>query len=242
MISIRNVSKWYGDVQTLNDCSMDVAKGEIVVVCGASGSGKSTLVNCVNGLERFQKGEITVDGISVSDPRTDLSRLRTRVGTVFQNFELFSHLTVIENLALAQIKVLGRSRAAATAKALNHLDYAGLLRQGDKYPAQLSSGEQQCVAIARALCMDPSVMLFDEPTSALDPTLVNDILEAIVRLGQQGMTMVVVTDEMAFARRIGQRVVFMDAGQIVEDTAKDEFFTAPRSERARQFLSKVLRS
>jgi len=242
MISIKNVSKWYGNVQVLNDCSMDVAKGEVVVVFGASGSGKSTLLNCVNGLEPFQRGEITVDGMSVSDPGTDLPRLRTHVGTVFQNFELFPHMTVMENLTLAQIKVLGRSRTAAIEKALNHLDYAGLLHHRDKYPAQLSDGEQQGIAIARALCMDPSAMLFDEPTSALDPTLINDVLEAIVRLARQGMTIVIITGEAAFARRITHRVVFMDAGRIVEDTAKDEFFTAPRSERARQFLSKVLRN
>ena len=240
MISIHEVSKSYGSFRVLTDCSAEVAAGEVVVICGPSGSGKSTLIKCVNGLEPFQKGTITVDGISVGDPGTDLPQLRARIGMVFQNFELFPHMTVTQNLTLAQIKVLGRSRDDAQAKGLALLDRVGLIEHADKLPARLSGGQQQRVAIARALCMDPIAMLFDEPTSALDPEMINEVLEVMVQLAQDGMTMMVVTHEMGFARRVADRVIFMDAGAIVEDAAKDQFFGTPRSERAQQFLSKIL--
>ena len=240
MISLKNVNKWYGGFQVLTDCSTEVAKGEVVVVCGPSGSGKSTLIKCVNALEPFQKGTITVDGISVGDPRTDLPKLRSRIGMVFQNFELFPHLTVTENLTLAQIKVLGRTPEAARDKGLKLLDRVGLLAHKDKFPGQLSGGQQQRVAIARALSMDPIAMLFDEPTSALDPEMINEVLDVMVELAREGMTMMVVTHEMGFARKVATRVIFMDKGQIVEDLPKDEFFGKPRSERAQAFLSKIL--
>ena len=240
MISIREVSKYYGNFQVLTDCSAEVAAGEVVVVCGPSGSGKSTLIKCVNGLEPFQKGTITVEGVSVGNPGTDLPQLRARIGMVFQNFELFPHMTVTQNLTLAQIKVLGRSRDEAQAKGSALLERVGLKDHADKLPARLSGGQQQRVAIARALCMDPIAMLFDEPTSALDPEMINEVLDVMVQLAQEGMTMMVVTHEMGFARRVADRVIFMDAGAIVEDAAKDEFFGTPRSERAQQFLSKIL--
>ncbi|HMA90691.1 MAG TPA: amino acid ABC transporter ATP-binding protein [Burkholderiales bacterium] len=240
MINISGVSKWYGDFQVLTDCSTEVAKGDVVVVCGPSGSGKSTLIKCVNGLEPFQAGDITVDGISVGDPKTDLPKLRARIGMVFQNFELFPHMTVTENLTLAQIKVLGRGRGEALAKGLALLDRVGLKAHAEKFPGNLSGGQQQRVAIARALCMDPIAMLFDEPTSALDPEMINEVLDVMVQLAQEGMTMMVVTHEMGFARRVADRVIFMDAGKIVEDTTKNEFFGTPRSERAQLFLSKIL--
>ena len=240
MISLKNISKWYWSVQVLSDCSTDVKKGEVVVVCGPSGSGKSTLIKCVNGLEPFQKGEITVDGVSVGDPKTDLPKLRSKIGMVFQNFELFPHMTVMRNLTLAQAKVLGRSLEEATDKGLALLERVGLTAHKDKYPGQLSGGQQQRVAIARALAMDPIAMLFDEPTSALDPEMINEVLDVMVALAKEGMTMMVVTHEMGFARKVAHRVVFMDVGEIVEDAAKDDFFGKPRSERAQQFLSKIL--
>ena len=236
MISIQNVSKWYGSFQVLTGCSTEVKNGEVVVVCGPSGSGKSTLIKCVNGLEPFQKGGITVDGISVGDPKTDLPRLRSRIGMVFQNFELFPHMTVMRNLTLAQVKVLGRSLEEATQKGLKLLERVGLAAHRDKYPGQLSGGQQQRVAIARALAMDPIAMLFDEPTSALDPEMINEVVE----LAREGMTMMVVTHEMGFARKVAHRVIFMDRGEIVEDALKEDFFGKPRSERAQQFLSKIL--
>ena len=240
MISLNKVSKWYGSFQVLKDCSTEVAKGEVVVVCGPSGSGKSTLIKCVNGLEPFQQGTITVDGISVGDPKTDLPKLRSRVGMVFQHFELFPHMTVTQNLTLAQIKVLGRSESAARDKGLKLLERVGLSSQKDKFPGQLSGGQQQRVAIARALSMDPIAMLFDEPTSALDPEMINEVLEVMQQLAQEGMTMMVVTHEMGFARRVANRVIFMDQGEIVEDLPKEDFFGKPRSERAQLFLSKIL--
>ena len=240
MIKISGVSKWYGSFQVLTECSTEVAKGEVVVVCGPSGSGKSTLIKCVNGLEPFQAGDIAVDGISVGDPKTDLPKLRARIGMVFQNFELFPHMTVTQNLTLAQIKVLGRSRDEALAKGLALLDRVGLKAHADKFPGNLSGGQQQRVAIARALCMSPKIMLFDEPTSALDPEMINEVLDVMVELAREGMTMMVVTHEMGFARKVARRVVFMDAGRVVEDAAKEEFFGTPRSERAQQFLSKIL--
>jgi glutamate/aspartate transport system ATP-binding protein len=240
MISLKNVSKWYGAFQVLAECSTSVAKGEVVVVCGPSGSGKSTLIKCVNGLEPFQNGEIVVDGISVGDPRTDLPRLRARVGMVFQHFELFPHMSVLRNLTLAQVKVLARSEAEARDKGLKLLERVDLTEHRDKYPGNLSGGQQQRVAIARALCMDPIAMLFDEPTSALDPEMINEVLEVMVQLAREGMTMMVVTHEMGFARKVAHRVIFMDEGRIVEDAPTEEFFGTPRSERAQLFLSKIL--
>jgi glutamate/aspartate transport system ATP-binding protein len=240
MISLKNVSKWYGDFHVLKDCSTEVSKGEVVVVCGPSGSGKSTLIKCVNGLEMFQKGEILVDGVSVGGRGTNLSKLRARVGMVFQHFELFPHLRVIDNLCIAQLRVLGRSKAEATEKGLKLLDMVGLKAHSQKFPAQLSGGQQQRVAIARALAMDPIAMLFDEPTSALDPEMIKEVLDVMVKLAQQGMTMMVVTHEMGFAKQVADRVIFMDQGQIVEDRPKTDFFGKPGTDRAQQFLSKIL--
>ena len=240
MIKIAQVSKWYGSFQVLDECSTEVSKGEVVVVCGPSGSGKSTLIKCVNALEPFQKGDITIDGVSVGDPATNLPKLRSRVGMVFQHFELFPHMTVTQNLTLAQIKVLGRSPAEANEKGLRLLERVGLLAHKDKFPGQLSGGQQQRVAIARALSMDPIAMLFDEPTSALDPEMINEVLDVMVELAAEGMTMMVVTHEMGFAKRVADRVIFMDGGRIVEDARKEDFFGTPRSERAQQFLSKIL--
>ena len=242
MIHIKNVSKWYGSFQVLTDCTTTIKKGEVVVVCGPSGSGKSTLIKTVNALEPIQKGDIVVDGISISDPKTDLPKLRSRVGMVFQHFELFPHLSVTENLTIAQIKVLGRTPDDAKARGLKMLDRVGLSAHKDKFPGQLSGGQQQRVAIARALSMDPIVMLFDEPTSALDPEMVGEVLDVMVQLAHEGMTMMCVTHEMGFARKVSHRVIFMDAGRIVEDCTKDDFFGNPdaRSPRAKDFLSKIL--
>ena len=240
MIDIENLSKWYGQFQVLTDCSTSVAKGDVMVICGPSGSGKSTLIKTVNGLEPFQQGKVTVDGISVGAPGIDLPALRARIGMVFQNFELFPHLSVRDNLTLGQTRVLGRSLDEATARGLKYLDRVGLLAQQDKYPNQLSGGQQQRVAIARALSMDPIAMLFDEPTSALDPEMINEVLDVMVGLAQDGMTMMVVTHEMGFARKVANRVVFMDHGRILEDCGKDEFFGAPRSERARDVLARII--
>jgi glutamate/aspartate transport system ATP-binding protein len=240
MITMDNVSKWYGQFQVLTDCTTKVEKGEVIVVCGPSGSGKSTLIKCVNALEPFQKGKITVDGVPVHDPKTNLPKLRSRVGMVFQHFELFPHLSITENLSMAQIKVLNRSRDEAVQRGLKLLDRVGLIAQKDKFPGQLSGGQQQRVAIARALSMDPICMLFDEPTSALDPEMINEVLDVMVQLAKEGMTMMVVTHEMGFARKVAHRVIFMDKGSIVEDATKDDFFGKPRSERAQQFLAKIL--
>ena len=242
MIELKNVSKWYGPVQVLTDCSTTIQKGEVVVVCGPSGSGKSTLIKTINALEPFQKGEIYVDGIAVHDPKTDLPKLRSRVGMVFQHFELFPHMTITENLTIAQVKVLGRSKAEATKKGLELLERVGLSAHAHKHPGQLSGGQQQRVAIARALAMDPIVMLFDEPTSALDPEMVNEVLDVMVQLANEGMTMMCVTHEMGFARKVANRVIFMDQGKIVEDCEKEEFFgdVSARSERAQHFLAKIL--
>ena len=240
MIEIKNISKWYGSFQVLTDCSTSVKKGEVVVVCGPSGSGKSTLIKCVNALEPFQKGEVLVDGILVGDAKTDLAKLRSRIGMVFQNFELFPHMNVSDNLTIGQIKVLGRSKDEAMEKGLKMLDRVGLLAHQDKYPSQLSGGQQQRVAIARALAMNPVAMLFDEPTSALDPEMINEVLDVMVELAKEGMTMMVVSHEMGFAKKVAHRVVFMDKGAIVEDCTKDEFFSTARSQRAQDFLSKIL--
>jgi glutamate/aspartate transport system ATP-binding protein len=243
MIDIKNVSKWYGPVQVLTDCNVKIEKGDVVVVCGPSGSGKSTLIKTVNGLEPIQKGEVFVEGISVHDPKTDQPKLRARVGMVFQHFELFPHLSVTENLTIAQIKVLGRKPDEALARGLKMLDRVGLMVHKDKFPGQLSGGQQQRVAIARALSMDPVVMLFDEPTSALDPEMVGEVLDVMVKLAQEGMTMMVVTHEMGFARKVANRVIFMDiGGRILEDCSKDEFFGHPenRQARTRDFMNKIL--
>jgi len=240
MISIHNVSKHYGSFQVLTDCSTEVKKGEVIVVCGPSGSGKSTLIKCVNGLEPFQSGTINVNGISVGDPKTNLSKLRSRVGMVFQHFELFPHMSITDNLSIAQVKVLGRSKDEARDKGLKLLERVGLKAHAEKFPGQLSGGQQQRVAIARALAMDPICMLFDEPTSALDPEMINEVLDVMVELAQEGMTMMCVTHEMGFARKVANRVIFMDKGRIVEDDTKEAFFANPRSERAQQFLAKIL--
>ena len=243
MIELKNVSKWYGDFQVLDNCSTIIKKGEVVVVCGPSGSSKSTLIKTINGLEPFQKGEIIVDNVNVHDPKTNLSKLRSRVGMVFQHFELFPHLSVQENLTLAQIKVLKRNKNEAINYGLKYLERVGLTNQKDKFPGQLSGGQQQRVAIARALSMDPIVMLFDEPTSSLDPEMVGEVLDVIVKLANEGMTMVCVTHEMGFAKKVSNRVIFMDEGKIVEDCTKDNFFNnqTALSARAKEFLSKILR-
>ncbi len=243
MISMKNLSKWYGSFQVLAECSADVGKGEVVVVCGPSGSGKSTLIKTANGLEPVQQGSIHVDGVSLMDAGTDLPKLRARVGMVFQSFELFPHLSVTENLTIAQIKVLGRSEDEAKERGLKMLDRVGLLAHKDKFPGQLSGGQQQRVAIARALSMDPIVMLFDEPTSALDPEMVGEVLDVMVQLANEGMTMMVVTHEMGFARKVANRVIFIDVGgRILEDCSKDEFFNHPenRQPRTKDFLNKIL--
>src|SRR2546425_2316520 len=241
MIEISHVNKWYGPTfQVLKDCTTNVAKGEVVVVCGPSGSGKSTLIKCVNALEPFQEGQIILDGIKVNDPKTDLPKLRARIGMVFQHFELFPHLTVMRNLVLAQIKVLDRGNTESEKRGMRLLERVGLREHAQKYPGELSGGQQQRVAIARALAMDPIAMLFDEPTSALDPEMINEVLDVMVALAKEGMTMMVVTHEMEFARKVARRVVFMDRGEIVEDAPTAEFFGKPRSERAQVFLSKIL--
>ncbi|HET9404102.1 MAG TPA: amino acid ABC transporter ATP-binding protein [Burkholderiales bacterium] len=240
MIEFKNVSKWYDKFQVLTNCTTKVEKGEVVVVCGPSGSGKSTLIKCVNGLESFQQGELIVNGESVGAKETDLPRLRSKIGMVFQHFELFPHMSVTDNLNLAQVKVLGRSVEEATAKSAALLKRVGMESHAHKHPGQLSGGQQQRVAIARGLAMDPIAMLFDEPTSALDPEMINEVLDVMVELAHEGMTMMVVTHEMGFARKVAHRVIFMDRGEIVEDAAKEDFFGKPRSERAVQFLSKIL--
>jgi glutamate/aspartate transport system ATP-binding protein len=240
VIVVSAVSKRFNRFQVLSECSLHVTRGEIVVVCGPSGSGKSTLIKCINGLEPIDSGSITVDGTEVADPRTNLAKLRARIGMVFQSFELYPHMTVTENIALAPIKALGRPRAEAVARAHELLERVGMREFADRYPANLSGGQQQRVAIARALAMDPIAMLFDEPTSALDPEMITDVLDVMTALALDGMTMIVVTHEMGFARRVANRVVFMDQGRIIEDSSTAEFFAAPRSERARQFLSKIL--
>ena len=241
MIEIKNVSKWYGNFQVLADCGTSINRGEVIVVCGPSGSGKSTLIKAVNGLEPFQRGEILIDGTSVGNKRTNLPLLRSKVGMVFQHFELFPHLSVTENLTLAQVRVLRRTKQEALAKAQHFLERVGLASQKDKHPGQLSGGQQQRVAIARALCMDPIVMLFDEPTSALDPEMVGEVLDVMIGLAREGMTMMCVTHEMGFAQKVGHRVVFMDEGKIVDDLPVADFFAkdAAKSSRASAFLSQL---
>ncbi len=242
MIEINNLSKWYGNFQVLKDCTTQVKEGEVVVICGPSGSGKSTLIKCINGLEMFQKGDVFVDNISVGKLKANLPKLRSRVGMVFQHFELFPHLSVIENLTIGPIKILKRPKSEAKEQGMRLLNRVGLESQSQKYPGQLSGGQQQRVAIVRALAMNPIVMLFDEPTSALDPEMVSEVLDVMVELAQEGMTMMVVTHEMGFARKVAHRVIFMDQGSIVEDSPKEDFFNSPRSPRAQQFLSKILHS
>ena len=241
MIEIQHISKWYGDFQVLTDCTTSIEKGEVVVVCGPSGSGKSTLIKTVNALEPFQEGNIIVDGTALKDSKTDLAQFRSRGGMVFQHFELFPHMTVLDNLVIGQIKVLKRSKSEAEKKALQYLDRVGLAAHKNKFPGQLSGGQQQRVAIARGLCMDPVCMLFDEPTSALDPEMVGEVLEVMSQLAKEGMTMMCVTHEMGFARKVSSRVIFMDQGKILEDCATDDFFNKPdeRHERTKFFLDKI---
>ncbi len=240
MIEVENVSKWFGDFQVLDECSTRVAKGEVVVVCGPSGSGKSTLIKCINGIESFQEGKITVDGVSVGDKSTNLPRLRSQIGMLFQNFELFPHMTALQNICLAQTKVLDRGPDEAEERGMKLLERVDLVEHAHKHPAQLSGGQQQRVAIARALAMDPIAVMFDEPTSALDPEMINEVLDVMVALAREGMTMIVVTHEMGFARNVAGRIVFMDEGSIIEDATTDDFFGTPRSGRAQLFLSKIL--
>ncbi len=241
VIQLEAVSKWYGPaLQVLRQCSLTVQRGEVVVVCGPSGSGKSTLIKCINALEPYQEGRITVADVVLGTKGVNLPKLRARVGMVFQHFELFPHMRVLDNLCLGQRKVLGRPAPEARAKAEALLDRVGMATHAYKYPGQLSGGQQQRVAIARALAMDPVVMLFDEPTSALDPEMVSEVLDVMVGLARSGMTMMVVTHEMGFARKVANRVVFMDQGEVVEDTPTQAFFEGAQSERARQFLSKIL--
>ncbi|GGR74370.1 MULTISPECIES: amino acid ABC transporter ATP-binding protein [Streptomyces] len=241
LIELRNVNKYYGELHVLRDIDLTVGKGEVVVVIGPSGSGKSTLCRTINRLETIESGTITLDGRPLPAEGKALARLRAEVGMVFQSFNLFAHRTVLQNVSLAQVKVRGRGRQEADRRSRELLDRVGLLNQADKYPAQLSGGQQQRVAIARALAMEPKAMLFDEPTSALDPEMINEVLEVMRQLAREGMTMVVVTHEMGFARASANRVVFMADGRIVEDRSPDEFFTDPRSDRAKDFLSKILK-
>ncbi len=240
IIQMNHVSKWYGDFQVLANCTTAVDKGEVVVVCGPSGSGKSTLIKVINGLEPFQEGTIIFNGISVGDRTTNLPNLRSQIGMVFQNFELFPHISIMQNIKLAQLKVLGREDDEARNRSMELLERVGLADQRDKFPAQLSGGQQQRVAIARGLAMDPMAMLFDEPTSALDPEMINEVLDVMTELAKDGMTMMVVSHEMGFAKRVADRVIFMDQGRIVEDATKDDFFGTPRGDRAQLFLSKIL--
>ena len=239
---VENIVKSFGGAKALSGVSLSVKSGEVHCIAGENGSGKSTLIKTINGLEAFQSGEIRIDGVSVGDPQTNLPQLRAQVGMVFQNFELFPHLSVTENLTIAQIKVLGKSQSDATALGMKYLERVGLINQKDKFPGQLSGGQQQRVAIARALSMNPKVMLFDEPTSALDPEMVGEVLDVMVQLAHDGMTMICVTHEMGFAKKVGHRVIFMDQGKIVEDCSKDEFFLHPekRAPRAQEFLAKII--
>lgn len=240
MIELKNVSKWYGTFQVLKDCSVTIQKSDVMVICGPSGSGKSTLIKCVNGLEKFQEGEIFVDSIKVNDPKTNLNDLRAKIGMVFQNFELYPHMSVLKNISLAQVKVLKRSLDEADTKSMSLLERVGLKDQATKFPAQLSGGQQQRVAIARALAMDPIAMLFDEPTSALDPEMINEVLDVMVELAQDGMTMAVVTHEMGFAKKVADKILFMDEGRVEETADKETFFENPKSDRTKLFLSKIL--
>ncbi|WP_092403576.1 MULTISPECIES: amino acid ABC transporter ATP-binding protein [Candidatus Ichthyocystis] len=239
MISIQSVRKHYGDVRILKNCSLDIQKGEVVVICGPSGSGKSTLIRCVNGLDHFQYGKIIVNGTNLKDPSTDMAKLRSRIGMVFQSYELFPHLKVIDNITLAPIKVLGYSKEKARKKAAELLERVGLSAHANKYPGQISGGQKQRVAIARSLAMDPIAMLFDEPTSALDPEMTKEVLGVITELAKDGMTMVIVTHEIAFAKQVASRIVFIESGEIIEDCPVTQFFENNSSERVQKFLSDI---
>jgi ABC-type polar amino acid transport system ATPase subunit len=241
MIEIRNLSKSYGRLQVLSDINEVIQRGQTVVICGPSGSGKSTLLRCINGLEPFQKGEVIVDGISVGDPKTNLYKLRQKIGMVFQRFELYPHMTVLKNITLAPMKVKGVPRKQAEEKAMELLERVGIPEKAGEYPANLSGGQQQRVAIARALAMEPEYMMFDEPTSALDPEMIQEVLEVMMDLAREGMTMLVVTHEMGFAREVADEIIFMDAGRIVERGTGDEFFRNPKHDRTREFLSQILK-
>ena len=240
MIEINNVSKWFGSFQVLDKINENIEKGQVVVICGPSGSGKSTILKCLNGLERFQEGDILVDGLSLKDPSTDLFKLRQKMGMVFQRFELYPHLKIIENISIAPIKVKKVPEKDAVKRAMELLERVGIPEQADKYPGNLSGGQQQRVAIARALAMDPEIMLFDEPTSALDPEMIKEVLEVMIDLAKSGMTMVVVTHEMGFAREVADEIIFMDEGRIIERGTDKSFFKKPKTERARDFLNKIL--
>jgi polar amino acid transport system ATP-binding protein len=240
MITFKGVHKWFGPLHVLNDVNLQVEPGEVVVVCGPSGSGKSTLIRCINALEPIQQGEIIVDGLSLGSSQTNLTRLRADVGMVFQQFNLYPHMTALKNITLAPIHVRKLSRGEAERVAMALLEKVGIPDKAPAYPAELSGGQQQRVAIARALAMQPKIMLFDEPTSALDPEMINEVLEVMGTLAQEGMTMIVVTHEMGFAKRVADRIVFMDEGRLVEEGAPEVFFTHPQSERTQQFLSKIL--
>src|SRR6187455_3747949 len=240
IVNIDALNKWYGDFHVLRDINLDVAKGERIVICGPSGSGKSTLIRCINALEEFQEGNIVVDGIELGPNLRRVDEVRREVGMVFQSFNLFPHLTVLENCTLAPIWVRNTPKKDAEAAAMKFLERVKIPDQANKYPGQMSGGQQQRVAIARALCMNPRIMLFDEPTSALDPEMIKEVLDVMVDLAEEGMTMVVVTHEMGFARQVANRVIFMDAGQIIEQNRPEEFFTNPRHERTKLFLSQIL--
>ena len=240
MIEIRDMSKWYGDFQVLSRINEVIHRGQTVVVCGPSGSGKSTLLRCINGLEPFQEGEVLVDGVSVSDPSTNLYKLRQKIGMVFQRFELYPHMTALQNITLAPLKVKKKTREEAGKKAMELLARVGIPDKADSFPANLSGGQQQRVAIARALAMEPEVMMFDEPTSALDPEMIKEVLDVMINLARGGMTMVVVSHEMGFAREVADEIIFMDEGKIIERGTGEEFFKNPKSERTKDFLSKIL--
>ena len=240
MISFNGVNKWYGDFQVLKNINLNITKGEVVVVCGPSGSGKSTMIRCINRLEPIQEGDILVDGMNVSDPRTNMTLLRAEVGFVFQQFNLYPHMTVMENITLAPTLVRGMSRGDATAIGMELLGKVGIPDKAGAYPSQLSGGQQQRVAIARGLAMQPKIMLFDEPTSALDPEMINEVLDVMKSLAREGMTMVCVTHEMGFAREVADRVIFMDEGYLIEENTPEEFFHNPQSDRTKDFLSKIL--
>ena len=240
MIEMKNVSKWYGDFQVLTNINETIASGQTVVICGPSGSGKSTLLRCVNGLEPYQKGEIIVDGISLSNPKTNLYKLRQRIGMVFQKFELYPHMTVLNNITLAPMKVLKKSKHQAEKRAIALLERVGIPEKAMAYPANLSGGQQQRVAIARSLAMDPGYMLFDEPTSALDPEMIKEVLDVMIALAKEGMTMIVVTHEMGFAREVANEIIFMDEGKIIERGTDESFFANPRNERTKAFLSRII--
>jgi glutamate/aspartate transport system ATP-binding protein len=240
MIEIKNMSKWYGDFQVLSGINETIDRGQTVVICGPSGSGKSTLLRCINGLEPYQKGEIIVEGISLSDPKTNLYKLRQKIGMVFQKFELYPHMTVLHNITLAPMKVLKKSKKEAEKRAIALLERVGIPEKATAYPANLSGGQQQRVAIARSLAMDPDYMLFDEPTSALDPEMIKEVLDVMIGLAKEGMTMIVVTHEMGFAREVANEIIFMDEGKIIERGTDENFFANPQNERTKAFLSQIL--